>query len=959
MRARLVRLVDGGGALLVTLHHVVADGWSMKVFFQEFLALYRDGSAAALPALGARYIEFTQWQHDIERAERAAPKQLAYWRRQLGDNLHGFSLPTDRARPPIQTYAGGRVVSTIPAGLTRGVRDLALREGVTLFVTLLAAYQVLLSRYAQQDDIVVGSVVANRDRSAFAQLIGFVVNVLVLRTDLAGDPRFVEALRRVHRVVLDGYANHQLSFEVLVEELQPQRDLSRSPLFQIAFDLRDPEIVRSPLPDVSVSVMEPDLGACQYDVHLTVEERGAELVAYWQYNRDLFDAATIERMARNFETLLAGIVSEPDARLSRLPIVSRDEADLLARWNSTASPYPVGRRVHELFEDWVDRTPDAPALVFRDTTLTYAELERRSNRWAHKLRALGVERDMPVGVCLDRSIEGIVAVLAILKAGGAFLPLDPAYPKDRLAFMVRDSKIRLIVSDSRLAGRFGEPGLRIVEMDREAEATQRLAAERPRTQGSASDLAYVIYTSGSTGVPKGVLVEHHGWCNVSAAEQTQFGLRPGMRVLQFASPSFDASAFEIAMALCSGGTLVIADGSELMPGAPLERLLRAQRVEVITVPPSALAALPSGPYPDLKIITVAGEACPAEVVDQWARPPARFFNLYGPTETTIWASFVECFAGSGAPPPIGKPVPNMQLHVLDRNASALPIGMPGELYIGGEGVTRGYLDRPELNAARFVPDGFAARAGARMYRSGDLVRWNASGQVEFLGRLDHQVKLRGFRIELGEIEALLRRYDAVSEAVVAAREVGNDERALVAYVAPSAGRTLGADALRAHLRNFLPAYMIPARIVVMDALPFTPNGKIDRARLPDPDRLAAEAPVAANLPQNDLERTIAAVWQDVLDVRHVDREQNFFDAGGHSLKMAQVHARLSAELDVPIELVELFQYPSVSTLAAHLAGRDRPASPKASAVPVAQIKRRVFDLAERQRAMRRNDRNDH
>ena len=527
---------------------------------------------------------------------------------------------------------------------------------------------------------------------------------------------------------------------------------------------------------------------------------------------------------------------------------------------------------------------------------------------------------------------------------------------DRLRFMVRDSKIGLLVTDSRLAGRFAEPGLRIVAMDTDLADTSRLSDARMAAPGSARDLAYVIYTSGSTGVPKGVLVEHHGWCNVSQAQQDVFGLRPGMRVLQFASLSFDASAFEIAMALCSGGTLVLADSAELMPGPSLERVLRVERVEVITVPPSALAALPQGPYPDLKVITVAGEACPADLVEQWARAPARFFNLYGPTEATIWSSYIECFPGRGTPPPIGRPVPNAQLHVLDRNANPLPIGVPGELHIGGEGVARGYHERPDLDVERFLPDRFAHRDDARMYRSGDLVRWNDAGEVDFLGRVDHQVKLRGFRIELGEIESLLCRHPAVSQAVVVARDIARDERALVAYVTSSKEHGVGADALRDHLRTFLPAYMLPARIIVMHELPLTPNGKIDRTRLPDPDHFLPAAPGAANLPQNDLERAIADIWQDVLGVRHVDRQQNFFDAGGHSLKMAQVHARLTAKLDVAIELVELFQYPSVSTLAAHLAGQPWKARDSGAALASVQVQRRVLGLAERQRATRRNGR---
>ncbi|CAN5303899.1 N/A [soil metagenome] len=965
LRARLLELPDGGSTLLLTLHHIIGDGWSMKVLFQDWLAAYE--ADAALTPLPLQYADFAAWQRSYG-ASPAFAVQFDHWRARLAGNTEGFTLPTDRPRPLMQTYRGATVASRIPPDLTRRVRALARSEGVTLFVTLLSAYKALLARCAQLSDVVVGSVVANRDRVEFEALIGFIVNLVVLRTDLGADPRFVDILQRVHRGVLDAYANHEMPFETLVELLQPQRDTSRSPLFQIAFDLRDTEITRSRTPGLAFGVMEPDLGAAQYDLHLTLEEsHDAEpaLTALWQYNTDLFDRATIERMAANFQTLLASAVEQPGRRLSQLALVSPAEQLSMAAWNRREAPFPREQCLHQLFEAHAARAPMSTAVVHGPRTISYAELERRSNAWAHRLQALGVGRDSIVGICLDRSIDLVVALLAILKAGGAFLPLDPTYPQDRLDHMVSDSGIRRLLTSSRIAPRFAEAqsaGLALLVMDAEDSASELGSVERsmgaPPCPASADSLAYVIYTSGSTGKPKCVLVEHRGWCNVAQAQQDLFALRPGMRVLQFASASFDACAFEVAMALASGSTLVLADSVALMPGQALASLLREQRVEVVTLPPTALAALPPGDYPDLKVITVAGEACPKSLVERFAHEPLRFFNLYGPTEATIWSSVAECHWDDADAPTIGVPVPNVQLHVLDVNRKLLPIGMPGELYIGGVGIARGYHRRPEANAERFLPDPFAGVRGARMYRSGDVVRLNGAGQLEFLGRSDHQVKLRGFRIELGEIEAVLRGCPGVGEVLTLLRRMADGDQALVAYLTPAGAQPVDLDNARALLHAALPQHMIPAWIVPIPAFPLTPNGKIDRARLPDPaQRAAAEAAKAAELPLNALELSIATVWSEVLGNGPVDRRQNFFDAGGHSIKMAQVHARLTERLARSIPLVDLFQYPTVAALAAHLAATAA-AVPAAMAVQPPALKpstpqvQRLSVLAQRQRAAR-------
>ena len=919
IRAILLNESNGGFILLLTLHHIIADGWSMRVFFREFSRLFSGDRPDELPALDIQYVDYALWQQS-RLEEGMYEKQTDYWSGKLKDVLSGFTLPTDFPRPKIQTYSGARVTHCISEGLYSEVRKMASSRGVTLFTFMLTVFKALLARYSQNENVLIGTVVANRDYPEIENLIGFLVNPVVLRSNITPSMSFIDLLDNLSQTIQDAYANHALPFERLVDQLQPARDTSRSPLFQIAFDLRDPEIVRSEVKGINFGIMEPDLGTSQYDLHLTLEQRGKELNTLWEFNTDLFSRSTIERMAENYHHLLSSVLAQPEKSISQLPLLSSTETELLQSWNECPAPFSDNLCMHQLFEQQVADQPEADALIFGNQRLSYAELNRRANQLAHYLTEQGAKPDKIIAICFDRSIEMIVSVLAVLKSGAAYLALDPTYPSDRLAFMIEDSGVSLLLSNANLSAHLPKHSAKVIEVDKTGEHFSHYQESNPDSNVKPSHLAYVIYTSGSTGKPKGVLVEHHGWCNVAEAQKKTFGLNSGMRVLQFASLSFDASAFEFSMAWGSGGALCLGTQEQLLPGPNLVKMLQNNSVEVVTLPPTALGAMPDSTLPDLKVITVAGEACPQDLVHRWTQPGRRFFNLYGPTETTIWASYAECYSNISSPPPIGKPVANMRLYVVDPQMQRLPIGMPGELCIGGEGVTRGYLNRPELNEERFVVNTFNGDHRSRIYRSGDLARFLPDGNLEFLGRMDHQVKIRGHRVELGEIESQLRSIPGVGEAVVLARIAEDGERQLLAYASPADQVQLNSITLRDHLRKILPQYMIPSQIIILDQMPLSPNGKVDRKALPDPKSHISKAAEISNKPQTEMEQIVSRVWQKILQLDSIDVHQNFFDLGGHSMKMAQAQTALSQELQHEVPLVDLFQYPTISTLAAHFGG---------------------------------------
>jgi amino acid adenylation domain-containing protein/thioester reductase-like protein len=775
VRATLLRLSEEDHVLLGTMHHIVSDGWSIGVFIREIASLYEAFSAgrpSPLPELPIQYVDFALWQREWLQGQELE-RQLSYWKTRLA-GLPILELPTDRPRPSMQRFQGAIHFFDVHPTLTQALRELGHNESVSLFMVLLAAFQVLLHYYTGQDDIVVGCPLANRTRSETQGLIGLFVNALVMRTDLSGNPRFRELLRRVHEVVLGAYEHQDLPFEKLVDELQPERDPSRHPLFQVA-------IVLNNAPFVPLELLQVDSGIAKFDLTLYIREAVDSLVGELEYNTDLFEDSTIHRMVEYFQFLLATIVADPERRLSDLPLLLEAERQqLLVAWNDTDTEAPQPICLHQLFEQQVALTPDAAALIFEEQRLTYRELNERANQFAHHLQTVGVAPEVLVGLCVERSPVMVVALLGILKAGGAYLPLDPTYPPERLAFMLEDSQAAVLVTQERLLPRLPEHRARVVRLDTDRDRIARERNDNPISPVKSQNLAYVIYTSGSTGKPKGVMVAHRGVGNMAAAQARAFGLRAEDRILQFASLSFDASIFEIVMALLNGGTLCLGTPASLLPGPALSQLLRDQAVTTATLPPSALAAMPVEEFPALRNMIVAGEACSAELVRDWASG-RHFFNAYGPTEATVWASVAECVDGSEKPS-IGRPIANTQIYLLDRQMQPVPVGIVGELYLGGTGLGRGYLHRPTMTAERFVPHPFSAVAGARLYRTGDLGRRREDGSVEFVGRVDQQVKVRGFRIELGEIETALAQHPAVREAVVLAREEAPGDQRLVAYL---------------------------------------------------------------------------------------------------------------------------------------------------------------------------------
>ncbi len=919
LRAALLRLGAEDHMLLLTIHHIVFDDWSIRVFNQELSVLYEAfsaGKSSPLPELPIQYADFAVWQRRWLQDE-VLVEQLSYWKQQLGSSLPVLELPTDQPRPAAQTFEGAIQSFVLSSDLGNALKALSRREGVTLFMTLLAAFKTLLYRYTGQWDILVGSPIANRNRAEIEGLIGFFVNTLVLRTDLSGNLTFRELLCRVREVTLGSYTHQDLPFERLVEELQPERDLSRNPLFQVVFALQNVLVEAPTLPSLAVSPVEVHNGTAKFDLTLEMWERADGLCGQLEYNVDLFDATTISRMVGHFQTLLEGIVANPEQRLSELSLLTEAECHQLLVWNDTKMDYPQDTCAHHLFETQVARAPDVVAAVFEDEQLTYAELNRRANQLAYHLQALGVGPEVLVGICVERSLEMVVGILGILKAGGAYAPLDPTYPKERLALMLTDTQAPVLLTQERLRKSLPQHQVHVVCLDSDWGGIAKESTDNPATSATAENLVYVIYTSGSTGRPKGVQIEHKGLLNLISWHQNAFTVSETDRASQVAGPGFDAAVWEVWPYLAAGASICLVDDQARASPPHLRDWFVSNAITIGFLPtPLAESALLLD-WPDdvaLRTLLTGGDRLTHHPTPSL---PFELVNNYGPTESTVVATFgfVPPQNQADRAPPIGRPISNTQVYLLDRNLQPVPIGVPGELYIGGDGLARGYLRRPNLTKEKFIPNPFSNESGARMYRTGDLARYLPDGNIEFLGRIDHQVKIRGFRIELGEIEAVLVQYPAVRETVVLAREDDPGDKRLVAYVVPQGEQKLAVGDLQVFLRRKLPDHMVPSAFIMLEALPLTPNGKVDRRALPAPDIARPEWGEAFVAPYTPIEKELAQIWCDVLGIRQVSISDNFFNLGGHSLLATQVTSRIRDAFHVEMPIRNLFETAIIADLA--------------------------------------------
>jgi amino acid adenylation domain-containing protein len=923
-RALLMRLGDEEHVLLLTIHHIISDGWSMGVLVREVAALYagaKTGEPASLAELPVQYADYAVWQREFLRGAELE-RQLSYWRAQLAGAPPVLDLPTDRPRPPAQSFRGQTQTFALSHELSDSLTGLSRREGVTLFMTLLAAFQTVLSRYSGQEDLVVGTPIAGRQRLETEGLIGLFVNTLVLRAKLSGEQSFRALLRQVREVTLGAYAHQDVPFERLVEELQPARQLNRAPLFQALFILQNMPTPTLALPGLRLSATPSDGETAKFDLTLTMQEFGNRLVGALNYDADLFDAATAARLIKHFENLLRAIVAAPDQSLAALPLLAEDERrQQLVEWNDTQRDYAPDACLHELFEAQAERTPDATALVYENKRLTYAELNARANRLAHHLMSLGVGPESRVGVLLERSPEMVVSLLAVLKAGGAYVPLDPEYPRERLVYMAEDAGLAVLLTHSRLLGELPVGAARVVCLDLARAAVAAQPAHAPEGGATPDNLAYVIYTSGSTGRPKGAMLQHRGVCNRLLWMQDEYRLTADDRVLQKTPFSFDVSVWEFFWPLITGAQLVLARPGGHQDAAYLVALIVERGITVLHFVPSMLQVFLLAERVEncrsLRLVMCSGEALPSELQERFfARLDAELHNLYGPTEASVDVSYWACRRESVATSvPIGRPIANTQLYILDKRLRPVPLGGAGELHIGGVSLARGYLSQPDLTAERFIPDPFSGVSGARLYRTGDLTRYRPDASIEYLGRLDHQVKLRGYRIELGEIEAALVEHAGAREAVVLARADGAGQSRLVAYVVGAAGEPGNVSELRAHLKARLPEYMIPSAFVFLNELPLTPNGKVDRRALPEPGHDRPELARRFVEPRNEVEAGVAAMWAEVLRVERVGVEDNFFELGGHSLLATQVVSRVREGFGVELPLRRLFEEPTVAGVA--------------------------------------------
>ncbi|MEH1866381.1 MAG: amino acid adenylation domain-containing protein [Nostoc sp.] len=939
VRVTLVVLSETEHVLSICMHHIVSDGWSTGVFVSELVSLYNaysQGETPSLVPLPIQYADFAIWQQQWLQGD-VLQTQLNYWQQQLKDAPTLLPLRTDRPRPAVQTFNGAHQEFVLSPQLTQKLTKLSQEQGCTLFMTLLSAYDTLLYRHSGQSDILVGSPIANRDRLELEGLIGFFVNTLVMRTNLADNPSFNELLSRVREMAMDAYAHQDLPFEMLVEALQPERNLSHTPLFQVMFVLQNAPMSGVELTGLTVTQLRTESVTAKFDLTLSMTNTPTGLVGWWEYSTDLFDASTIERMAGHFVTLLEGIVANPEEKISQLPLLtSGEQQQLLLEWNDTQANYLQHKCIHELFEEQVERTPDAVAVVYANEQLTYRQLNCRANSLAHYLKSLGVGADVLVGLCVERSLSMLVGLLGILKAGGAYLPLDPDYPTERLAYMLNDSQVSVLLTQEKLLANLPEHEARVVCLDKDWQDISSQSKDNLINSSTINNLAYVIYTSGSTGQPKGTLINHSNVVRLFAATDSWYQFNGDDVWTMFHSIAFDFSVWEIWGALLYGGRLVVVPYLVTRTPESFYNLLCQEKVTVLNQTPSAFRQLIQAeqgiPFPpasdlNLRLVIFGGEALEIKSLQPWFErhgdTKPQLVNMYGITETTVHVTYRPLSKAdlNHSASVIGRPIPDLQVYVLDEYLQPMPIGVPGEMYVGGAGVARGYLNRSELTAQRFISHPFSDNPQARLYKTGDLARYLPNGELEYLGRIDNQVKIRGFRIELGEIEALLAQHPQVWESVVVVREDEPGDKRLVAYVVSKTEVTLTTAQLRHYLVSQLPSYMVPSAFVQLEALPLTANGKVDRRALPAPDSSRPELEDVFVAPSTPEEKILAAIWANVLGVEQVGINDNYFALGGDSIRSIQVLAQ-AKEQGLIFSVQQLFQHQTIHELVQELRTQD-------------------------------------
>ena len=924
VRFKLIRLHEDEHLFILTMHHLVTDGWSMSVFFRETAASYEAFAAGRepdLPPLAVQYADYVEWQH-AQLSEAALESALSFWAENLKGRPPVLELPADRLRPSVPKHHGQIVRFYLDDDLTKQINVLCRSCGATLFMALLAAFKALLSRYTGTTDVVIGTPVAGREEVELEGLVGFFVNTLVLRTKLADDPSFRGLLRRVRETALSALA-HAIPFERIVQKLQPERNLNTTPLIQVMFLLQN--MPRQAVELAGLEIIEEldfDAGVTKFDLTLeVVEDKG--LHCSLEYNSDIFDRSRIERLASYYETLLRSCVQRPDCQISELDMLPEHERNtLICKWNNTQEQYPKNATVHELFEAQVDRALDDPVLIQGARRLTAAQVEAAANRLANHLLAIGAQRGDLIAICMERSIEAVISLLAVLKTGAAYVPVDPHYPRELLDFVLKDCSPRVLLTQQAVLDRVTALAGRTVVIDRDGELISAAPSLRPNVQVSPNDAIYAIYTSGSTGMPKGVLGTHRAALNRFTWMYRNFPFEPGESCCQKTTLGFVDSVWETFGPLIAGVPLYVFSDDQIKDTEVFVRELSRNSISRLTVVPSLLRAMleaPGSPSADLarlRFIFSSGEALPPELFERCrsSLPNTRVVNLYGSSEVAGDITYFDSgHSQQRATVPIGRPISNTRVYIVDRHLKPVPIGVPGELLGGGDCVAKGYLRRDELTAARFISDPFMPEAGARVFRTGDLAKYREDGEIEFLGRLDHQIKLRGTRIEPEEIEFALAKHESVQQAVVTLRgSCGNEN--LVAFVVPTAGLAVVPAELRRWLRNKLPETLIPAAFVAVDSLPLTLNGKIDRSALPsDYDVAGPEAPYVA--PRNETERRVAEIWSELLKIDRVSVYNQFFDCGGHSLLAAQVISRIRRIFRVEVPLRALFEEPTVAALA--------------------------------------------